>query len=291
MASKQKVQVQKSVPAEGVPVNKVYHYIPEYFVRPDHPISVWLIGLGGTGSLMLTKLAQVNAALRGTGHAGLHVQAWDPDTVSESNIGRQGFLPSDIGLNKAQVLIARVNRAFGLNWMAWPEAFRKNYPTKRAFASDKCANIIITCVDSVRSRRSINKIINDKFDHVSYTVHSSEDRAYWMDLGNSREKGQVILGTLRSIRQPNEDCQRKLETVFDMYPDMEKYEEPNQPSCSMAEALLKQDLLINSMMATWGAKLLWDMFRKIRINYRGVYINLENYTVNPIPITKPDPGK
>ena len=90
------------------------HNVPGYFLNPTHPITVNLIGCGGTGSHMLTKLAQLNHALLELDHPGITVVAFDADTVSPANIGRQAFLASDIGQNKATTLVTRINRAFWL---------------------------------------------------------------------------------------------------------------------------------------------------------------------------------
>ena len=52
---------------------KRVHYIDNYLVNPQHPVTVNLIGAGGTGSQVLTCLARLDAALRGLGHPGLFV--------------------------------------------------------------------------------------------------------------------------------------------------------------------------------------------------------------------------
>lgn len=56
------------------------------------------------------------------------------------------------------------------------------------------------------------------------------------------------------------------------------------PSCSLAEALSKQDLFINSIMAQYACNLLWKMFREASINYHGLYVNLETLNINPISV-------
>jgi len=40
----------------------------------------------------------------------------DPDTVSETNCGRQPFCRTEIGFPKAIVLAHRINLFWGLNW-------------------------------------------------------------------------------------------------------------------------------------------------------------------------------
>ena len=73
----------------------------------------------GTGSQMLTGLGQMHASLRAM-HAqdgcqcrGLSVLVYDPDVVTEFNVGRQLFYSADVGLSKAVCLTSRVNMAYG----------------------------------------------------------------------------------------------------------------------------------------------------------------------------------
>ena len=101
---------------------KRVHYIDNYLINPQHPVTVNLIGAGGTGSQVLTCLARLDTALRGLGHPGLFITVYDSDIVTEANIGRQLFSPSDIGLNKAQCLVTRMNNFFGNDWKAVPDA-------------------------------------------------------------------------------------------------------------------------------------------------------------------------
>ena len=40
------------------------HYTEQYLLTPQHKVTVNLVGLGGTGSQVLTALARMNEALR-----------------------------------------------------------------------------------------------------------------------------------------------------------------------------------------------------------------------------------
>ncbi len=91
---------------------KKVHFTDKYILNPTHPITINLVGVGGTGSQVLTSLARINHALIALGHPGLHIAAYDPDEVTQANIGRQQFSMVDLGLNKATVLVTRVNRFF-----------------------------------------------------------------------------------------------------------------------------------------------------------------------------------
>jgi hypothetical protein len=52
---------------------------------------------------------------------------------------------------------------------------------------------------------------------------------------------------------------------------LENADEGNVSSCSLAEALTKQDLFINSASANLGASLLWCMFREGMIANTGSF--------------------
>lgn len=97
---------------------KKVHFTENYLLNPHHPVTVFVIGAGGTGSQVITNLARMSMALRALGHPGLHVTVFDPDTVSTANIGRQLFSETELGLNKATALVTRINYFFGYSWSA-----------------------------------------------------------------------------------------------------------------------------------------------------------------------------
>ena len=169
---------------------KKVHFTENYLLNPHHPVTVFVIGAGGTGSQVITNLARMSMALRALGHPGLHVTVFDPDTVSTANIGRQLFNETELGLNKATALVTRINHFFGYSWSA--EA--KRYPDVRQKEEMETANLFITCTDNVRSRLALWKFLKGlsgkrPVDHRT--------PLYWMDFGNSQTKGQVLVGTLR----------------------------------------------------------------------------------------------
>lgn len=106
---------------------KKIHYTDRYLLNPHHPVTVFVIGAGGTRSQVATNLARMSIALQALGHPGLHVTVFDPDTVTEANIGRQLFSESELGLNKAVALVTRINRFFGFSWEAKGNAIRQEH--------------------------------------------------------------------------------------------------------------------------------------------------------------------
>ena len=175
---------------------KKIHFTDRYLLNPRHPVTVFVIGAGGTGSQVITNLARMSMALQALGHPGLHVTVFDPDTVSQANIGRQLFSETELGLNKAVSLVTRINRFFGYAWTAEPQCF-----STRNFSGESTANIIITCTDNIRSRLTLWKFLK-KVRKENFSDHSAP--IYWMDFGNSQTKGQVIIGTVREkVLQPS----------------------------------------------------------------------------------------
>lgn len=251
-------------------------------MNPQHPVTVNIIGAGGTGSQVLTGLARLDVTLRALGHPGLFVTLYDPDIVTEANIGRQLFGYSDMGLNKAQCLVTRINNFFGNDWKAVPDIFPAML--KNA-CRDNMANITVTCTDNIKSRLDLWKILKSVYIPE---YHDDITPLYWMDFGNTQTSGQVVLGTVpKKIKQP---ASQLYETVgsLKVITRLVKYarvkEEDSGPSCSLAEALEKQDLFINSTLAQLGCDILWKMFRNGMISYHGLYLNLETMKVNPIHI-------
>lgn len=86
-------------------------------------------------------------------------------------------------------------------------------------------------------------------------------------------------------KKPNDHSALSLPNIVELLPEIKKVREKNQgPSCSLSEALNKQDLFINSTLANLGMNILWKMFREARLSYHGLYLNLDSMAVNPIKI-------
>ncbi|MGB3588914.1 MAG: ThiF family adenylyltransferase, partial [Tunicatimonas sp.] len=94
------------------------HFLPKALVQDREPISVCLIGVGGTGSQLLPQLARIHTTLQALGKQGLQITVYDGDTVSEANLARQLFTTGDVGANKAVLQVSRLNRFYGISWQA-----------------------------------------------------------------------------------------------------------------------------------------------------------------------------
>jgi PRTRC genetic system ThiF family protein len=185
------------------------------------------------------------------------------------------FSPSEIGANKAAALITRVNRFFGLAWEIQP----------CKYAGDSTANITVSCVDTAAARVEIGEKLYVQAKHLHH-LEPFLNPVYWLDFGNSHSTGQAVLGTLgRGVAQPDgcEDAVATLPCVTDAFNLAKVKDEDEGPSCSLSQALGRQDLFVNSTLAQLGLGILWKLFRDLRIKYHGLYMNLDTMRVNPIP--------
>lgn len=254
------------------------HYTEKYLLNPYHPVEVNVIGAGGTGCQVLTSLARISCSLRQLGHPGLHVNVIDGDIVTKANLGRQLFSTAEVGLNKAVVLATRINRFFGFDW----DAVKENYP----YDGCSTANVTITCVDNVKARIEIGKFLRENIKPKASRDHDMTKPYYWLDFGNTADTGQVVLGTICDVEQPKKsksDAVGNLKCVDEMFDLTQVKDEDSGPSCSLAEALRKQDLFINSTIAQFGCNILWKLFSG-SIENQGVFLNLKTLNTNPINI-------
>lgn len=234
------------------------------------PLRIVVVGAGGNGAQMASGLAQIAVAQRSFGAQPLEVVIFDDDLVSEANVGRQLFSPSDVGRPKADVLVERINAFYGFSWESRPERFTAgSYKTHHGFVRGHF-HVIIGAVDSATSRVTIGEVLGI----------TAWEPVYWLDLGNRERSGQVVLGAFR---------QRKmlLPTVLDLYPELldpDFAEQDQGPSCSLAEALYKQDLFVNRDVTTPALHLLWELLHKRVLESHGCITNLETLRRMPLPV-------
>lgn len=267
------------IPKQGV------HYTAPYLMNPPNPLSLNLIGAGGTGSQMITLLARMNHAMTQLGHPGFDLRLWDGDLVSEANLGRQLFAEAELGLNKATALINRTNRFFGTNWKAIPVNYeRGELENKREDVAP--ANLFISCVDTLKARTGIAGVLSAL--QRSY-AHDRDKPYYWLDFGNSQQTGQVILSTVGQMPQPESQKFNpvgELPFVTEEFANLLAAADSGEqtPSCSLAEALTRQDLFINSTLANLGCSLLWSLMRTGMTHNRGLFLNLATFRTLPLAI-------
>ncbi|MFC6522707.1 PRTRC system ThiF family protein [Undibacterium arcticum] len=230
-------------------------------------VRVAVIGAGGTGSQVLNGLVRLHLALLAFGHpGGLDVTLWDDDQVSEANVGRQSFFPGDVGAYKAPTLINRINLGFNLDWSSQVERLTTDEQLH--------CEIVVGCVDNRKARSAIL---------------SSAQRGrviYWLDCGNRLDDSQVILGEVDPNRARQSNLTR-LPHAADLFPNLINASldaEDGVPSCSLADALEKQSLFINSTTALHACNILSQLFRHGQIANHGSFVNLKTGRTAPLMV-------
>ncbi|MEZ2338372.1 PRTRC system ThiF family protein [Mucilaginibacter sp. RCC_168] len=264
------------------------HIVEKEWLNPYNPIVVNLIGAGGTGSQVLTALARMNHALMELNHPGLIVRLFDDDKVERANLGRQLFATAELKQYKAVALINRVNLFFGTNWKAVTARYDKAGLKQQPDLAQ--AGLTISCVDTVQARLEIADILKNLYKRCN--GYGRNRPVYYMDFGNSRFSGQVLLSTIGKVPQPEMKKYQTVETlpmITDEFRELLLASESTDrtPSCSLAEALTKQDLFINSALANIGASLLWQLLREGVLINRGFFLNLKEFRMQPIKVTPP----
>lgn len=244
------------------------HFLPAGF--EDRPITILLVGCGGNGAQVLMGLASLDTALRAISSRSLDVTVVDDDIVTEANLGRQPFYRCDIGSSKTRTLTERINLAHGLAWTAIhgraPDA-----------VSAEGFDLLITCVDTASARRAIGAMLGS----------GRNVPAYWMDLGNRASDGQYLIGSPCRGASDNSD---RLPTLLEYFPELadDGAPEDDAPSCSVAEALERQSLFVNRVLASHALALLFDLLGRGSIGHAGAFINLASGQVVPIQLPRGD---
>lgn len=194
----------------------------------------------------------------------------DPDQVEPHNVGRQMFVPADVGAGKAQLLSRRFNAALGLD-IAWDAA---------AFAANRHANrqetLLVGCVDNHLARRAL-----------------AEANRLWLDCGNHSETGQVIIGSTGDASQVRREFGKAVDIVSVLpnatllFPELLEPDgdAPVSPSASCAELVEAgvQHLLINDAVAITAAGYLYRLLYRKPLHSFMSYVSLE--AVHPVPIS------
>jgi len=211
-------------------------------IKHTDKVGISIAGIGGTGSILATQVVRLDLAMRSLGHPGFEITLFDPDKVTHANVGRQLFTEGEVGANKAEAMAYKLRRSFlcEVNPRARKIEDAGYYHKK---------DILIACVDTKEARKNVKEMASP------YKI--------LFDCGNTNNKGQVLMNSL--------GCS----SFYDEFPELLEGEEDNTPSCSLAEALSKQELYINSAVANACSQMLWGMFRHGGLDYRGVFINLD----------------
>ena len=218
----------------------------------ERQVRVLVVGCGGTGSAVVAGLPYLHQSLVARGHpGGLHVTVMDGDTISATNCIRQPFARSEIGLNKAIVLVNRLNMFWGLKWEAVP-VHLKQAPSSRA------AIQAMICVLTLWLGAWIRGLQGQQFVMPSATGARFPTHSIWATIQIAGSSSWVSRST-SEIGGQGYDSDLRAE----LFPEIvdPSLDDDGQPSCSAAAALERQEPFINSTLAQHALALLARLFR------------------------------
>ena len=219
--------------------------------------AIAIVGCGGTGGFVAEGLCRLLG-----GHPQVELRLIDGDRVEEGNLGRQNFCPEDLGRFKAQALAERLARRY-----RHPVAYSVA-PVQRDDLS-RCA-LVVGCVDNAEARSAIAQAVSPAL--------------WWVDSGNGREFGQVLVGNAKA-----EDLRGAFDerwSVCHALP-LPTWVRPEllvpDPGASCAEAV-EQGPTVNLWMAT----LVVEAVRRLlegRLAWWQGFLDLETFSLRTVPAT------
>jgi PRTRC genetic system ThiF family protein len=208
-------------------------------------IELWLVGCGGTGSWLAPSIVRLGRVLSSKGKT-VKLYFVDPDHVEEANVLRQCFCDAEIGLNKAKTLALRYAIAWKMEVGAIAQSFDSNWVTP----GYNTLALVAGCVDNAGARQSIAQVLENN-------NHQIVPHTWYLDCGNSRRSGQVLLGSQLSTKP--DDYQFDTLGCFQLpaptvqHPDLlipqPEEMEDNNLSCEQLALLNSQSLSINQRVA------------------------------------------
>ena len=255
-------------------------------------VQFWLVGAGGTGSFMAINLARLAFELKGLGKAA-SITIVDPDRVEADNIPRSNFCFAEIGLNKAETLAGRVSRAWGIEVGFVKEGFRpallqtKNDDWTVRSSTSQNLTILIGCVDNHPARREMHEAL--KY-HNEQRYGSSDARLWWVDGGNGRDTGQVLIGNRLNEKEICESARTSpilslLPAPSLQHPDLlleaKKKTQSNRAThdrmtCAERIRLGEQSLNVNQRVAVEMSEILSEFLLTQTLKRFATYFDLES---------------
>lgn len=250
---------------------------------PHREVHFVMVGCGGTGSWLAPAVARMMRVMKESGRdvSALFV---DPDFIEEKNIPRQNFCDAEIGYPKAQTLAAR----YGLAWGVELESVNSHFSTAMANSKWNRLTVLIGCVDNAAARQEMAQTL--KGNEVA-----TPPRLWWLDCGNQRESGQVILGSTSDPKAmqcafPIESLCQHLPSPAWQCPDLlePQPEEMSNHNLSCAELALAnaQGLIVNQRVAAEAADYLARLLVHQNLRRFATYFDLasgsvKNYYITP----------
>jgi len=163
----------------------------------------------------------------------------DGDHVERKNLGRQPFMPEEIGCNKAVVLSTAAEESLGIHINAYPEYLSdKNYLRlikNFEHFTDHTINVLIGAVDNHACRKILHSI---------FVNGTGKNTCFYIDAANEYSSGDVVFAKITNhVIQAPDRCHYYPEVLLDS--EKAVYEK----SCEELNLSSPQHLATNSVAA------------------------------------------
>lgn len=232
--------------------------------QPD-AVTIVLAGCGGTGSFLALHLARLAYHARDRHGVDIGLVFVDPDTVEGQNVGRQNFCPAEVGTAKARALAWRYSRAFGLEIEARVEGIGEC-----KMDMDRLGFYLMAgAVDGAAARRDICEFVTRR-----------QGRWWWLDAGNHRQAGQVVIGNGERMEVSMLGFCVGLPLPSVVHPELLEDEVAadgemdDGMSCAELALLDSQGLMVNQAAAGWAANYVYRLLLARDLDVSATYFDL-----------------
>ena len=237
-----------------------------------------VVGAGGTGSFVVPAIARLIYELKQQQNKSAEMLIVDPDVVENGNIPRSNFCFAEVGRYKAQTLAERVSTAWGIEISFSSEKFDSEKHLKSSNSDYRSLAIIVGCVDNHIARREMHRALDE------FRSYGDASRIWWIDGGNGKTSGQVLLGSTTKPLKPEQyftgtSICRALPSPSLQHPDLlepERIEAKSDASCPERVRLGEQDLNVNQRVAIEIAEMLSALLLARTLKRFAVYFDLES---------------
>jgi len=251
-------------------------------------VNLVLVGCGGSGSWMAPSVVRTARLLIEKFNKQVQVAFIDPDCVEPKNCYRQNFAEFEIGQNKAETLARRYGLAWGLDVLVLPRRFDAELDRliKNEHQTYYGLTVVIGCVDNAPARAEIQHYLTEKAGYGA--------ARWWLDCGNSRHSGQVLLGGFNNKNDaaafPIPGYCARLPLPTQQHPELlieEAQEEADESALSCADLALRgaQGLAVNQQVAVIAGDYLLQMLVYGTLTRFQTYFDQGSGTMRSTPIT------
>ena len=252
-----------------------------------------IVGAGGTGSFVVPATARLIYELKQQQNKSAEMLIVDPDVVENGNIPRSNFCFAEVGRYKAQTLAERVSTAWGIETSFSCENFDTEKHLRNSTSDYRSLTIIVGCVDNYLARREMHRALDE------FRSFGDQSRLWWIDGGNGKTSGQVLLGSVAKPLKPEQyftgtSICRALPAPSLQHPDLlepERIETKSDVSCPERIRLGEQGLNVNQRVAVEIAEMLSAMLLTRSLKRYAVYFDLESGTSHSVFCTEQELSK